>query len=133
MTKLLTVVLLSITLLYGSTKDTTKKTKNVETRLESLTKLTKVIGTIEEYYVDDITLQEIVQKALKGLMSELDAHSAYMDKKYYKEMKIQTKGEFGGLGIVVGLRDGALTVISPIDDTPAFRAGVKSGDIILKN
>lgn len=101
-------------------------------RLESLTKLTKVIGTIEKYYVDDIKLQEIVNKALKGLMTELDAHSTYMDAKYYKEMKIQTKGEFGGLGIVVGMRDGALNVISPIDDTPAYKAGVKAGDIILK-
>ena len=108
------------------------KGEETQTRLESLTKLTKVIGTIEKYYVDDIKLQEIVNKALKGLMTELDAHSTYMDAKYYKEMKIQTKGEFGGLGIVVGLRDGALTVISPIDDTPAFDAGVEAGDIILK-
>lgn len=104
----------------------------VKTRFESLSKLTQVIGTVEKYYVDDIKLEEIVNKALKGLMQELDAHSTYMDKKYFKEMKIQTAGEFGGLGITVGLRDAALTVISPIDDTPAFKAGVQAGDIILK-
>ena len=103
-----------------------------QTRLESLSKLTKVIGTVEKYYVDDVKLQEIVDKALKGLMQELDAHSSYLDKKASKEMAIQTQGEFGGLGITVGMRDGALTVISPIDDTPAFKAGVKASDIILK-
>ncbi len=103
-----------------------------QSRFESLSKLTKVIGTVEKYYVDDIKLQEIVDKALKGLMQELDAHSSYLDKKASKEMAIQTQGEFGGLGITVGMRDGALTVISPIDDTPAFKAGVKALDIILK-
>ncbi len=106
--------------------------KDTMSRLEALQKLTKVIGTVEKYYVDDLKLNEIVNKALKGLMQELDAHSTYMDAKYFKEMKIQTAGEFGGLGIVVGMRDGALTVISPIDDTPAFKAGIKSEDIILK-
>ena len=103
-----------------------------QSRFESLSKLTKVIGTVEKYYVDDVKLQEIVDKALKGLLQELDAHSSYLDKKASKEMSIQTKGEFGGLGITVGMRDGALTVISPIDDTPAFKAGVKASDIILK-
>ena len=106
--------------------------ENEQTRFESLSKLTKVIGTVEKYYVDDIKLQQIDDKALKGLMQELDAHSSYLDKKASKEMSIATSGEFGGLGITVGMRDGALTVISPIDDTPAFKAGVKSGDIILK-
>ncbi|RBQ25831.1 MULTISPECIES: S41 family peptidase [Arcobacteraceae] len=112
-------------------KDNQKK-ETEQTRFESLSKLTKVIGTVEKYYVDDIKLQEIIDKALKGLMQELDAHSSYLDKKASKEMSIATSGEFGGLGITVGMRDGALTVISPIDDTPAFKAGIKSLDIILK-
>lgn len=103
-----------------------------QSRFDSLSKLTQVIGTVEKYYVDDLKLEEIVNKALKGLMQELDAHSSYMDKKYFKEMKIQTSGEFGGLGITVGMRDGALTVISPIDNTPAYKAGIKASDIILK-
>ena len=103
-----------------------------QSRFESLSKLTKVIGTVEKYYVDDIKLQEIVDKSLKGLMQELDAHSSYLDKKASKEMNVQTQGEFGGLGITVGMRDGALTVISPIDDTPAFKEKIKTLDIILK-
>ena len=101
-------------------------------RLDSLTKLQKVIATVEAYYVDDIKFNKIIDKAIAGLMSELDAHSSFMNKKAFKEMNIQMKGEFGGLGIVIGMRKGALTVISPIDDTPAQKAGVKSGDIILK-
>lgn len=112
--------------------NTETKEEITQTRFESLSKLTQVIGTVEKYYVDDIKLEEIVNKALKGLMQELDAHSTYLDKKASKEMSIQTQGEFGGLGITVGMRDGALTVISPIDDTPAYDAGVKAGDIILK-
>jgi carboxyl-terminal processing protease len=87
---------------------------------------------VEQLYVDDIKLNEIIDKTIAGLLSELDAHSAYMDKKAYKNMKVHMKGEFGGLGIVIGMRDGALTIISPIDDTPAQKAGVEAGDIILK-
>ena len=131
MRNFLLISMLSLFLVQGISAKTSQE-ELAKTRFESLSKLTQVIGTVEKYYVDDIKLEEIVSKALKGLMQELDAHSTYMDKKYFKEMKIQTAGEFGGLGITVGLRDGALTVISPIDDTPAYKAGVKAGDIILK-
>ncbi len=123
------VLVISLNFLHADVK---ADKKEEQSRFESLSKLTNVIGTVEKYYVDDLKLQEIVDKALKGLMQELDAHSTYMDKKYFKEMQIQTDGEFGGLGITVGMRDGALTVISPIDGTPAYEAGVKSEDIILK-
>jgi carboxyl-terminal processing protease len=101
-------------------------------RLNALAKYTKVIQTIEQYYVDDENITDIVNKSLEGLLSNLDAHSSFMDKKKFKDMKIQTDGEFGGLGITVGMRDGALTVISPIEGTPADKAGLKAGDIILK-
>ena len=122
----------ALTLVISQTLFAKEEVVPEQTRFESLSKLTKVIGTVEKYYVDDIKLQEIVDKTLKGLMQELDAHSSYLDKKASKEMAIQTQGEFGGLGITVGMRDGALTVISPIDDTPAFKAGIKPLDIILK-
>jgi carboxyl-terminal processing protease len=101
-------------------------------RLEALAKYTKVIQTVEKYYVDDINITEIVNKSLEGLMSNLDAHSSFMTKKKYDDMKVQTNGEFGGLGITVGMRDGALTVIAPIEGTPADKVGLKAGDIILK-
>ncbi len=131
MNKFLLITSLVLFLSQSITANETEKDKNLS-RFESLSKLTQVIGTVEKYYVDDIELEQIVEKALKGLMQELDAHSSYLDKKSTKEMSIQTQGEFGGLGITVGMRDGAITVISPIDDTPAYKAGMKAGDIILK-
>lgn len=101
-------------------------------RLDALSKFTRVVGTIEKYYVDQISIDEIVNKAIEGMLTNLDAHSTFLTKKKYTELKIQTEGEFGGLGITVGMKNGALTVIAPIDDTPAYKAGIKSGDIIIK-
>ncbi|MBE0496084.1 MAG: S41 family peptidase [Campylobacterales bacterium] len=103
-----------------------------ESRLNALAKFTKVLGTVEQYYVDDITFNEVITKSIEGLLTNLDAHSAFLDQKKFKDMKVQTDGEFGGLGITVGMRDGALSVIAPIEDTPADRAGLKAGDIILR-
>lgn len=98
---------------------------------QSLAKMTKVMSIVENYYVDDLNLSDIIDKSISGLLSNLDAHSGYLDEKSYKDMQVQTSGEFGGLGITVGMKDGALTVIAPIDDTPAYKAGVKAGDVIL--
>ena len=122
-------VILTSTLIAN---ETVKEVQEEPTRLESYTKLQKVIAAVELLYVDDINLSKIVDNSINGLLHELDAHSSMLNKESYKEMKVETKGEFGGLGIVIGKRDGALTIISPIDDTPAFDAGVKAGDIILK-
>ncbi len=137
------IIFLTLFIVFGfmfgldekSTATSTAKTtenKKEPTRLESFTKLQTAISAVENYYVDDVKLDEIIDKAISGLMSELDAHSAYMNKESYKNMQISMDGEFGGLGIVIGMRDGALTIIAPIDDTPAQKAGVKAGDIILK-
>lgn len=101
-------------------------------RIDAYNKLTKIFNTIETYYVDDVNIDEIVDKAVEGLLSNLDAHSAYLTEKKFKDLRAQTDGEFGGLGITVGMKDGALTVIAPLDDTPAEQAGLKSGDVILK-
>jgi len=113
-----------------STPDTTPTVE--ASRLQSLAKFTKVLGIVEKYNVDEITIEEIMDKALQGLMSNLDAHSSFLNTKNFENLKIQTNGEFGGLGITVGMRDGALTVISPIEGTPADEAGLKAGDIILR-
>ncbi|OBV30065.1 peptidase S41 [Helicobacter sp. CLO-3] len=101
-------------------------------RAQAYDRLAKTIATIEAYYVDEVGIDDIIDKAIDGLIANLDAHSAYLNEKKYKELKTQTDGEFGGLGITVGIKDGALTVIAPLDDTPAQKAGLKSGDVILK-
>jgi len=129
-------VALSLSFVLSSTlfaKEATKKEISSEkSRLEALAKFTKVLGIVEEYDVDKVTIEELIDKALKGMMENLDAHSNYLTQKDYKRLQVQTNGEFGGLGITVGMKDGALTVISPIDGTPADKAGLKAGDIILK-
>lgn len=101
-------------------------------KLEAYLKFTKIVSIIEDQYVDELNTSDIIDKALKGLLSNLDAHSSFMDAKESKELQVQTNGEFGGLGISVGMKDGALTVIAPIEGTPADKAGMKANDIILK-
>ena len=126
---------IAFSLMFATTlaakKEQTREQKETS-RLESLAKFTKVISIVEQYNVDDVSIEELMDKALEGMMQNLDAHSNFLTQKDYKKLKVQTNGEFGGLGITVGIRDGALTVIAPLDDTPADKAGLESGDIILK-
>lgn len=124
--------LVGATIMLSSALMAKDDTTSEESRLSSLAKFTKVLGTVEKYYVDDLKIQEIVNKSIEGLLANLDAHSSFLDTKHFKDLKIQTDGEFGGLGITIGMRDGALTIIAPMEGTPADKAGVKSGDIILK-
>lgn len=125
-------VALSTSLLAKSNTDVPAEASVEASRLQSLAKFTKVLGIVEQYNVDGLTIDQLIDKSLQGMLSNLDAHSTYMDKKSYDNLKTQTDGEFGGLGITVGMRDNALTVIAPIEGTPADKAGVKAGDIILK-
>ncbi len=122
--------------LFGSfvqAKDNSEPTiSSAKDKLEAYIKFTQILNVIEKEYVDEVNTTNLVNKALKGLMTNLDAHSSFMDKKSFKELSVQTKGEFGGLGISIGMKDGVLTVIAPLDGTPAFKAGIKSGDIIIK-
>jgi len=125
---------IAISLLFSANlfAATTDSSKEEASRLQALAKFTKVISIVEQYNVDDVTIEELMDKALQGMMSNLDAHSNFLTQKDYKKLKVQTDGEFGGLGITVGIRDGALTVIAPIEGTPADKAGLEAGDIILK-
>src|SRR6185503_14652757 len=83
-------------------------------------------------YVDETEPKEVIYGAVRGMLRSLDPHSSFMDPESYREMQVETTGSFGGLGIEITLRDDVLTVVTPIDGTPAFRAGVQPGDRIVK-
>ena len=99
---------------------------------EDLKVFTDVIGLIQKDYVEETKSKDLIQGAIKGMLETLDPHSAYMPPAMFKEMQEETKGRFEGLGIEISLKDGILTVVSPIEGTPAFRAGVLAGDQIIK-
>ena len=92
----------------------------------------EVLEKINKEYVDEINQSESMDSAINGLLQSLDPYSAYMSPEIFNEMQTETSGEFGGLGIEVGMESGVVKVISPIDDTPASRAGIKAGDYIVK-
>ncbi|MGD8175873.1 S41 family peptidase [Marinimicrobium sp. ARAG 43.8] len=100
--------------------------------LEELRTFTRVYDHIRNSYVEELTDAELLEYAIKGMMAELDPHSAYLDEKSFEDLQESTSGEFGGIGIEVGMEDGFVKVISPIDDTPAQRAGVEAGDLIIR-
>lgn len=99
---------------------------------EDLKIFTEVLTSVKKNYVEDVETKDLIYDALKGMLKSLDPHSAFLTPDSFKEMKVETKGEFGGLGIQISIRDGMLTIISPIEDTPAWRIGLKSGDHIFK-
>jgi carboxyl-terminal processing protease len=93
---------------------------------------TEALNIIKKNYVEETKPKELIYGAIKGMLNSLDPHSAFMTPEQYKEMQVDTKGEFGGIGIQIGIKEGILTVIAPIEDTPAYRAGIKAGDKIIK-
>ena len=113
-------------------KDNSRQSPAQTIPLEDIRSLSEVFGKIKQHYVEDVEDKELLENAIRGLLSGLDPHSAYLDKDAFTELREGTTGEFGGLGIVVGMKDGFVNVISPIDDTPAERAGVKAGDLIIR-
>jgi carboxyl-terminal processing protease len=99
---------------------------------ESLEAFTNVLSIVKKNYVEDVETKNLVNGAINGMLSSLDPHSAYLTPDLYKELQMDTQGRFGGLGIEITVKNGVLTVVSPIEDTPAFKAGVKPGDMIFK-
>ncbi|MEN9316577.1 MAG: hypothetical protein RIS35_2970, partial [Pseudomonadota bacterium] len=100
--------------------------------LDELRQFSDVFGAIKSSYVEPVEDKKLITEAISGMLSGLDPHSAYLDAEAFKELQVGTQGEFGGLGIEVGVEDGFVRVVSPIEDTPAARAGIKAGDLIIK-
>jgi carboxyl-terminal processing protease len=99
---------------------------------EDLRVFAEVFGRIKSDYVERVPDKRLIEEAIQGMLTGLDPHSSYLDEDEYRELRVGTSGEFGGVGIEVGMEDGLLKVIAPIDDTPAARAGVKAGDVITQ-
>ncbi len=108
------------------------KAANGDIPFDDLRTFTEVFGRIQKDYVEPVADKKMLENAIRGMLSGLDPHSTYLDKEQYKELRVGTTGQFGGLGIEVGMEDGFIKVISPIDDTPAQRAGIKPGDLIIR-
>ncbi len=109
-----------------------KKKQDEASLFKYLKVFSEAIHYIETNYVKEVKPKDLIYSAIKGMTSDLDPHSIFLTPDMYKEMKVETKGEFGGLGIEITMKDGVLTIVSPIEDTPAWRAGLKAGDKIIK-
>ena len=109
-----------------------EKTTRPNLPVEELRTFAEVFNAIKQGYVEPVEDKKLITHAISGMLSNLDPHSAYLDSDAFKDLQTSTQGEFGGLGIEVGMEDGLVKVISPIEDTPADRAGVKAGDLIFK-
>lgn len=99
---------------------------------EKIEMLANVLTIVRKHYVDEVSTEKLVEGAIEGMLSSLDPHSAYLTPDLFRELQVDTRGSFGGLGIEVTIRDGVLTVVAPLEDTPAFRAGIQAGDEIIK-
>ena len=125
-------LLLSISFASAVLAITEEDNEDKSLPLDELRIFTEVFAKVKNDYVETISDRELIENAIRGMLEGLDPHSTYLDKEHYEDLQEGTSGEFGGLGIEVGMEDGFVKVISPIDDTPAERAGIKAGDLIIK-
>ncbi|HED13606.1 MAG TPA: S41 family peptidase, partial [Gammaproteobacteria bacterium] len=122
-------LVLSGSLLQTAAADATA-TKSLP--LQELRLFTEIFAKIQNDYVEKIDDKALIKHAVEGMLSGLDPHSAYLDKRSFKNLQVDTEGKFGGLGVEITLQNGYIRVVTPIDDTPAFKAGIKAGDVITR-
>lgn len=115
---------------YCYAQDTAVEEPSTQSTYELLNLFGDVFERVRRDYVEPVEDQKLIESAINGMLTSLDPHSSYLNEKSFKEMQVQTKGEFGGLGIEVTMENGLVKVVSPIDDTPAFKAGIEAGDYI---
>lgn len=102
-----------------------------EDRYAELQNFSKILNLVQQYYVEEVDTKKLVNGAIKGMLKELDPHTNYMSPEIFKDFESETSGQFGGLGIEISIQNGVLTIISPIEDTPAWNAGIKPGDKVV--
>jgi carboxyl-terminal processing protease len=127
----LIIILLGLFVLLGPYSDSkvSARDKNIYKEIKTFS---EVLDMVQKNYVDEVDSSVLIQGAINGMIKTLDPHSAFMTPETYKELEVETQGRFGGIGIEITILKDVLTVVSPIEDTPAFKAGVKSGDSIIK-
>ena len=123
------LIMLSVLLLYFNNA---AYSENIDKLYQKIDLFSEVLEKIQKEYVDEIDQADVMDSAINGVLQSLDPYSAYMNPEIFKEMQTETSGEFGGLGIEISMEAGVVKVISPIDDTPASRAGIKAGDYIVR-
>jgi len=124
-------LLMTLFVLFGPYGDTRVSAVDTAT-YKSLKIFNEVLDIVEKNYVEEVKQKKLIEEAVNGMIKSLDPHSAYLTPDQYKELQVDTSGTFGGLGIVISMQNDQLTVVSPIEDTPAFKAGIKAGDRIMK-
>ena len=129
---LVTGLMLGVLVSIGHGVFAERETTRATLPVEELRTFSDVFGRIKNDYVESVEDKELLENAIRGMLTGLDPHSSYLDSEQFKELQVGTTGQFGGLGIEVGMEDGFVKVIAPIDDTPAQRAGVMAGDLVIR-
>ncbi len=130
--KNLTFVLVILPVLFGSQQYVFGSTDDLQETYKNLEVFSNVLSIVQQNYVEDIDTKETLEGAIKGMLTSLDPHSSFLNPSDFKELQVETKGSFSGIGIEITIKDNILTVVSPIEDTPAFKAGIQAGDKIIK-